>query len=414
MRRSDLLFHAGGECVRDFGTIVRRNSVASDFGYTHTRSGAVGPYVSPDGVMLTAAANVPRIDWDSGVPYLLLEPARTNLVDSDDFSAWTNQNTTTVTGSVSDPAGGTGAYTISGDGGASSEGRYRGVTFTGDGVKSAVFVVKEETMPASGNQQVAIYDAVAAAFRLQLDITAWTNGEPTVSAATGTLLNTRLIGDGWWAIYGQTTSVTAANGHRAYVYSNVSASAGEINVFRANAFDSETPSDSILAASETRNADTLYADFHHAPQAMTIYVRALNAGVIETGSFVRLLQIGNTGTSSERILSLQVNAANELRAVHENADGTGSVSSVSGVEPAYRQDFEARLVLNANGSVNCGAAVDSGAESEGGNSSAKALLTSWSDPRLNLGASGGTGTGVLLRAIKVARGVRTMGEMRAV
>ncbi len=231
-RRNDLLFHAGGECVEQYGTLVRKTLRDDDNGYTHTRTGAVGTSVGYDGVIRSAAANVPRVDWSAGDAYLLLEDARTNVVTDDDLSSWSLVRTPTVTGSQTDPAGGTGAYTIADSGSGDWEYAYHNVTFVGDGVTTVVCVVRENTMPASGVQTVQVYDSTAAATRLCLDISGWVNGEPTVTASTGTFLGKRLVGNGYWALYGQATGVVVGNTNRVQVEpANLNSVSGSLDVY---------------------------------------------------------------------------------------------------------------------------------------------------------------------------------------
>ena len=53
-----------------------------------TNASAIRTYIDQGGVMQTAAANTPRIDWTSGKPELLLEGASTNsLVQSGNAGA---------------------------------------------------------------------------------------------------------------------------------------------------------------------------------------------------------------------------------------------------------------------------------------------------------------------------------------
>jgi hypothetical protein len=414
---SDLIFFAGGECLERFGTLVWRQSAAQDVSETHTRSGTVGPTVTKNGKLVDSDANVPRVDWLSDEAYLLLEDARTNLVTSDDVSTWTNNATgMSVTSSIADPAGGTGAYDIVGDGTVSSQGKYTSVGFTGDAVKSALFVVKEDTMPASGNQSLTVYDQTATVFRLKLDITGWSSGEPTITEAVGTHLGSRYIGNGYWAVYGQTTSVTAANTHLLIIYSNISASAGTITVYRANAFDDVVPSHSILDASETRNADTFYADFPHKPQAMTVYAKFIERGAIadSTGVDVRVVCIGSSASGGDPRFQVYANAGKIYKCVHDNGTAApiaGTTSTLSA--PSMGDTVELRAVLNTDGSVTIGQSINAGTEATATDTTAATLGSAWAGQRIYLNSVGGTAIGTnQFRAVKVARGVQTMRGMR--
>jgi len=78
--------------------IVERNSTAT--------------YIDEDGLIKTALANVPRIDFSSGEAVLLLEPQSTNLYLNSDVLA--NQNITTTASSYTVSFYGTGTITFSG------------------------------------------------------------------------------------------------------------------------------------------------------------------------------------------------------------------------------------------------------------------------------------------------------------
>jgi hypothetical protein len=409
-RRTDLLFHAGGEAVEQYGTIVRKTLRDDDNGYTATRSGTIGPYVDFDGVLRAAAANIPRVDWQDGDAYLLLEAARTNLVTSDDISAWTNNATgMSVNSSISDPAGGTGAYDIVGDGTVTTQGKYTTVSFTGNAVKSALFVVKEDTMPASGVQSLTVYDQSAAQFRLRLDITAWSDGQPTITETTGTHLGSQYIGNGFWAVYGQTTSVTAANTHFVIVYSNRSASAGTITVYRANVFDATVPSYSILDASETRNADSFYADFPYPPQEMTVYAQWHEAGTAFISGSPSIVEVGDFATDG----TIQIR--------RDNSSGDGRYdcalqslgSHVSLSEPSatvtYGDSVEFVAQVASSGAVTGIMSVNGAAIVTGSAGSTRSLPASFTNNRVKIGDEGVSA----IRSVKVARGIKTMAQMRA-
>ena len=63
-------------------------------------------YIGQDGLIKTALANVPRIDWSSGEAALLVEPQRTNLFDYSDFLVgWDRSNAETVFNSGTSPDG---------------------------------------------------------------------------------------------------------------------------------------------------------------------------------------------------------------------------------------------------------------------------------------------------------------------
>ena len=389
---------------------------------TFTRSGTVGPYTAKDGVLGSAAANIPRTDWldlDSDkifeTPSLLLEPAYTNLVTSDNFdSGWTSSGTPVITASISDPAGGTAAYRIADDSGAASEYKVLNVTFTGNAVKVVVFVVREATMASSGVQRLALQDASAPATRLALDISAWTSGAPTVAASTGSYLGKRYVGNGYWALYGLSTSVTAANTNRLEVYpAETTAATGSIDVYRVNAYNAATPPWSILDASEVKALDTWYAQFPHVPQAMTVFVDLIEGQQPNFGD-QWVFQIGNAAATGARFQVYKVTGGDSYGVDHVTS--VTSVSASADINPGWGNRVRIRAVLNADGSVLIGAAKDTGsgfgAETVSAASSALALPSAWADTRLYLGHPTNMST-ALYQSAKVAAGVKTMAEMVA-
>lgn len=417
IRPSDILFYGGGECFQKFGVpflgFTRDQRVAPSF----TRSGAVGPFTDRNGKLRSASANRLRTEWldtDGDLvfdtPALLVEAARTNLVGSDDFSAWTSVGTPVVTGSISDPAGGTNAYRIDDDDAGNEEYKYRAVTFTGDGIKSAVFVVREATQPAGGNQDLRIGDTTAAVYRLRLQISAWVGGKPTVSAAIGTYLGQRYVGNGFWAIYGQTTSVTAANAHTAEISPAGSggATTGSIDIYRVNTYDADIPSRSILNASEVRNADLWVSPWLRKPQAMTVYVKMIESGTARSAGYV--MHIG-ANSGADPYFSIYGDAATGYySAVHSPA--AASTSTVS-TAPAFGDVVELLVQIDADGAVLMTQVLDSGAEVAGSQGTDQAFAATWSDDILNIGGTGLTTQGMNpIIVVKIARDVRTMADMR--
>ena len=427
---SDFLFFAGGECVSRHGTIVWRESEAQDNAATFTRAqgsaAQATTYVGGSGRIVTTDANIPRVSWNDGTPSLLIEQAFTNLHQTDAVSSWSDNQTsgTTITSNVSDPAGGTGAYTITGATGGASRGRNAGINaFSDTGIKSAVFVIKEGTMPSSGNQMLGLEDSDASAWRLRLTITGWVAGKPTITATTGTHLGSRYIGNGFWAVYGNTTSCTHESGgsavaHRVYVYSNESsvtcsgAACPAITVYRVNVYNDTSPRYSIVSQSGTPQDETLYADFVAPPQAMTVYAKFQDAGSLKLAATQGILHIGGTSASSGSRLQLEVPSGTEYKLGY--AVGSSGVESKLTSAAVWSSEVELRGVLSATGTVQLGQSIDGGAETLATESSAVALPTSWESPRIYIGSHGTDryGAGVY-QAIKVARGEKTMAQMRA-
>ena len=391
--------------------------------YTFTRA-SYGRYTDEDGVLQNAGAHRARWEnlWLDGtygtsVPDTragLFEEARTNLVSSDNFDAgWTSVGTPVVSFPIEDPAGGTGAYRIADDAAGSVEYKYLIPTFTGNAVKSLVFVVREATMSA-GVQELNLWDTVAAAFRLGLEISAWVAGAPTVAATAGTYLGKRYVGNGYWALYAQTTSVTAANTHHIEIRpaAVTAAHTGSIDVYRVNAYNATVPGWSIPSASEARAVDTWYGAFTHVPQAMTGQIDFIE-GHAPTWAGEAIVWLGNSAGTLTRLAVYRTSGADSYTVLHNN--GTTSVTAVVDISPSWGDRVRIRWVLNADGSVLIGAAKDTGsgfgAETVSSASSANALAVAWGDERVYLSHPTAVGVAAAYISLRFVDGVRTMAEM---
>ncbi len=386
-------------------------------GLTHARSGAVGPYVDEDGALQDAAANIFRTTWIDGVPKLLLGRAGTNLVDEDDLTSWSTIGTPVVTALSG------GMYTVEDADGGAVEAISRAVTFTGDAVKGIAFVVRENDLDTATHHTLMLRDTTAAATRLQLEITAWVSGRPTVSAVTGVHLGSVPIGDGRWVVFGQTTSVTAANSHEARIYPTDPSLTGEtakIDVGQVNAFNALAPIYPILDASESVNADSFYATWPHAPQVMTIYLDLLeiNAHPPATASS-GIFHIGSSsGGTGPRFFVYNNQNGSGYTVAYDDGVTAPSVQ-YSTAQPDVGERVELRLVLEFDddgfATLTIGQSIDGGAEgtATSGLTAAK-LKGAWAGARVYLNSLGSGNVGLAaIDSVKALPGVRTMAEMRA-
>jgi len=390
---------------------------ASDAGYTLKRGARHwkdAGYERRAGI--GGADKQPSWDWvlnASGVyePALSLGGARTNLVTSDDFNAgWADVGTPVITSSVSDPRGGTGAYTIADDNAGAAEGKFFAFTFTGNAVKGAAFVVKQATMASAGTQTLNVWDDIAGADVLSLAISAWTSGTPTVAATTGTYLGKRYVGNGFWALFGQTTVVDASHAHALTVYPAATAAAtGSITIWRANVFNATVPCPEILSASVAHAADTLYWPFLAKPAAMSVYLKFVERGTVGLASS-RIMQIGLTGAATDpRAL---ISAAGGFY-VGEHDNGVTDSTATLAAAPTWGQEVELLLTLSAAGLPTIRQSINGAAETTA-TGSAAAFASAWAGTRLYLGCdpAGANQGNPAFRSVKAARGVQTMDYMR--
>lgn len=377
---------------------------------TFTRPGAVGGFEGYNRLLQQAAENQLRTTWkmQNGVlrPYARLEgPAYTNLVTPDDVTAWTDVGTPVITSSVSDPAGGTAAYRIADDSGAAAEYKARTVAFTGDAIKSLVFVVREATMATSGVQILRLRDDTAVAERLVLEISAWVAGAPTVSATTGTYLGKLYVGDGYWAIYGQSTSVTAANTNVVHVLpAATSAATGSIDVYRVNAYNAEVPPFSVLSASAVKGAEAFSDSFPYTPQQLaamggaTLYVDFIEGmypnWATEGGVPTVLAGASNAGLTGAYLLLYRVTSSDSYRIDHTNVSTVGSAVDLN---PTRGDRIQLAAQFNKDGSVRLIGRKNGGSDTTGSTSSAVTPASSFgagTGQTIRLGGVGTFGRGI--------------------
>ena len=178
------------------------------------------------------------------------------LVSSHDLTTWTASGTPVITSAITDSEGGTTAYRVADDSASVQEYIHTPGAFSGGTglTRSAVFVVREATMAGGGaSQQLVLYDDTASTERLLMSITAWVAGQPTVSASTGFVLSTVDVGNGYWAIYGQTAATVSSLSTYSLrvIPASTASSTGSIDVQWADAFNTSLPGTAYSARVRT-------------------------------------------------------------------------------------------------------------------------------------------------------------------
>lgn len=401
-------------------------------GLTFTRSGTVGPYVDENGVVQSAAADIFRTSWRDttgnnvlDTPYLLLARALTNALDSDDLTAWTQNGTPQVATTDGPDGGASSAYTVEDDDGAATEYIERIVPglSASPSNKGVSFTIRENTMPASGNQQLIVRDVTAAADRLLLNITGWVAGQPQITAVTGALLDTAYVGNGYWIVTARTTSLTVANSNRVrLVPAATAAQTGILDVYRVNVFDEDYPDAVPYDASETKNAEEFEATFQPTPRSIiesggvSIYLKMLEVvGSDMTGS-PRRLNIGGSSAGDPRLLIFD--NGTRYRGLYDDGTDSSQTPDSTLTQTLAGQEVELLLTVTISGitgTVELQQSIDGGAiETATAPSGASFDFESFAEQVIHLNSAGAANYAhALYQACKVAEGVKTMAEMRA-
>lgn len=117
-------------------------------------------------------------------------------VDAINASPWTDNGTPGVTGSQPDPFGGTGAYVLNDNDGASAEARYKVLSALNASRLGWVICIQQGS---SSTSLVAVRDQTAAAYAIDAPIT-YSGGVPSSTPNAGTLIGKIALGGGWYAL----------------------------------------------------------------------------------------------------------------------------------------------------------------------------------------------------------------------
>ena len=419
-----LLFFAGGECLTRHGVLVRRTSIEENVVETHTRSGTSGWSLGSDGVLHNSDANVPRVEHVGGVPYLLLEDARTNLIlQSGDFATtWASTNVTVAT-NVAAGLDGTTADRLTDNSAAAVGGTDQTITIPDDSEDycASVYVHKTSHSSNAGRLFCDVSGGTGVSAVIRFDPASGVVS-PTTGSTTPTASGVDDAGTHWrfWVtvtnngtgnVSGYMNVQPSFNDDVASASSDVTL-VGNCVVWGAQYEQGSRPSALIptTTVAVTRNADTFYADFPHPPRELTTYVKVANyrAGQLNA----RLFHIGGTSDTTDPRLQLAVRSGADIVAIYD--DGTTTAQTGAIAAPADGVTMEFLVTLSAAGVVDLAASTDAAAQVDVASAAGGALPAAWAAARLYINSGVATRVGVNRYAsVKVAAGTKTMAEMRA-
>ena len=331
-----------------------------------------GRFYGADGLVRAAASGELRnrtfVDAGDGEKYMvaLLEAGFTNLNTEDDLQNWFKSATPVITPNVSDPAGGTAAYTVEDNAGGANEYIEREFSYTGDGVKSFFIAIRENSHPGVGAQEIRIIDTDdGGASRLRLAIDSWSSGEPQITEHEGTVLFMFESYDGYWILLCQTEAITAANTNMTRLHpAAVTAQVGSFDVFLVGGFDSAFPPYSLLSESQTTTKDELKVPISGwtPDQGYTVYGKVVNFMLANTGVAAVVFDVG--GYSATSSVMLRADPASDVWRLFTNTVAGGPVgSNIGGAElPTIGDVFEFRISVPASGNITWGVSKNGGGE----------------------------------------------------
>lgn len=436
VRPQDILLRVGGRTLQRYGVLAVAGAgrslteLVESFSRAHPDT-----FIDRDGIVRRAAANNIGIEYPPALSNLvdesgyrhcgpILNGSRGNLcIWSDALSNWTSTGTPLITDAFA-TLGDLSLTLIEDDDAAGTEYKTLGITFAGDAVKAVLFNVRAPTTPADGNSnRLKIRDLSVPADRLLVDVTWNTDGTlATATASVGTVITTKKLGMASglpvYAIYCQTTSITAANSHQvqAYPAGESPSLVGKMLIGGVDVGNYVFPRNNrirTVGSVVTLGADSLTVPFNFGPMDLTVLARVarpIHADV--TGSLPDVLGIYLLGAEGTSAIVGRFETSSRVLGAYVD-DVTVDAGTTQAIPAGDELKFCAQYRSFPTGRVKLD--VGSGFGSEGGPTSPG--FSSFTNQTLLIGSnSPGGGNelyGVLLDLI-IARGLLTLNEMLAV
>jgi len=240
-----------------------------------------------------------------------------------------------------------------------------------------------------------------------------------VTMTTGVSFGFETLTAGRFRIRLQSTAVTAANTNTLFVYPATTsgfavANLGNVYAGGVQAENALSPGSYLptTTGTVTRAAESFTFPFLVTPRALTVYVKFLELGTLSTASSTGLIGIG---ASINPALFLFNDGTGKYAFTHgRGSDAQSGMASAAGSPaPSFGQLCELRGVLNADGSVQLGQAINLGAEVLAPASSANAFASAWNDTTLVINGRGNSSPGfTAIASVRIAAGAQSLGFMR--
>ena len=397
-------------------------------GMVFTRSGTAY-YVDKDGQLATVATDVERTEWVDldgdgifGTPTLLLEDARTNLLlrSEDITTTWGNITSNDTANVATAPDGTTTADKFFDDSTEASTHILHQTVAKAASSLDYAFTVYVKAVEYSKFQLRLSEATVAHGVKATFDLTAEAAGAVASFGSGWTAGSSRItpLANGWYRCEMTGTSDTTTSIRSLIFLDNGTGTtyngdgASGVYVWGLQLEQAAFASSYIKTAGSTvtRNAETCYFDFPFDPREMTVYAELIERGSIGSVGETRILHIGSATSTADPRLTIHL-ATTDYRVQHDNA--TTTVTSTLAAAPSIGDTNELRAVLAANGSVQLHQSVNSAAETSAVATAANALGSAWAATRIYPNSAGASLRGFnAFRSIKIARGTKTMEQMR--
>ena len=386
VRVPDVLIRVGGRTLQRYGVLACAGAGRTEIAYTFARADATtcATLFGSDGLIRTALANVPRIEWvdldGDGIresPGLLLEGSRTNVVLH-------NRDLTNA------------AWVKTGGGGVTAAKDQTGI----DGVANSASRITATGANGTCLQSITL----ASSQRLQSCFIKRLVGTGNIDMTTdnGSTWTTLTVTSAWTRV--KIPAQTLANpivGFR--IVTNADSVAIDYVQNETGAFESSPIA--VTTTAVTRAADAPGILLNHGPMACSLYPEYVDRGPRFSASGNATAHIVSLGSGQPRLLIDGGDLG--ITAYHQPS---ASVNSLASGQAAFGDRVQALAVLSSNGAVRAHRRFNGGAVVSGSQSSALAFAAKWNTQDLVIFGL----NHILLLDLKLFRGEFTLPEVEVV
>lgn len=400
------------------GTLTR----ASAGGLTDGRGQRTANALTDVRLVGAAADNQPR--WGvstAGVPHLLLEDTRTNLMPiSKPSTGWQISSALSTGAETTIAPDGTLVRLLTDNSTTVTQVMTQDVEVAST-VALTTWYTKWNGSTFGAIHRLTFRDNSAAADRGRIIWNFGSTGTMTItSTGVGSVITAPThIGNNWWKTTLETGSLSTGNDNQLEITPGqfpAGTTGGDMFISEIQVEDvtstglfasSHAPT---VSAAVTRAAETLSFPFLPVPQEMTVYVKFIERGTILLTTDTRIMHIGSIAAGGDPRFAIDVNSGN-YRVFHDN--GITIPAATLAVAPSAGDTVELRAILHSDGHVTIGQCINGAGETTATDTTMATLGAAWAGQLLHLNSVGTSNVGFgFFEQTKISTRVLTLTQCR--